>query len=181
MNTLNLHLYSSFSSTHHSKTLRKHHMGHTKDASMTSWDKEIIGKAGPEEAVGCRHGCLLLEVHGPHSGAHSLSTESHLTVWHKPANHLENYRSVFLLSNSHRLSLSPRGIPSQGVSGLFPALFWLLGFALVWNKLTPPRSCSSRWSCVRQYILLLLRMAQNEQTPQQNAYKSFFTFKWPLL
>lgn len=77
MNTLHLHLYSSFSSTDHSKAL---HMGRAKDASVTNWDKEIIGKAGLEEAVDWRHGWLLLEVHGPYVGADSLFTESHLMM-----------------------------------------------------------------------------------------------------
>lgn len=55
-------------------------MGHTKDTSMTNWDKEIIGQAGPGQALGWSHGCLLVEVHDPHLGTHNLSIESHLII-----------------------------------------------------------------------------------------------------
>lgn len=55
-------------------------MGHAKDASVTNRDKEIIGKAGLEEAVDWRHGWLLLEVHGPHLRADSLFTETCLMM-----------------------------------------------------------------------------------------------------
>lgn len=73
---------------HHSKALCEHHMGHTKHVFMTSWDKEIIGESGPEDAVVWKHRCLMLEVHSPHLGAHSMTIEGHLMTgikaWNSP-------------------------------------------------------------------------------------------------